>query len=334
MAYKKEVIILSSEHNKAMLKMVSTTDESVKCTCSLDFEPHYAKLHILADRLEVVDIKSAHQQFELNIGDTSNLACMIDDTSKRLFGSNGGKKMTDIEVAINEYKESAEKEMIRDAETLGESTSLNRHGAFEEIETVLANTAFNDTKTFYQAVKPQIDEMFVCYPNFEPLDRLVPDSKWVKIETNNDFYVVGLIYESEHSGNRPENAERIQNIVEDQNLDKDPKQGKDPKQDRVQGHNSDQGRKGGFAKRQKVEFICYGIPGNISNTPPDDMIDSCSFLPLANGRVETENSHTNNHGHEVGIEKSDNNQMEQGSGCSDSGFWIIYQSAETGKIII
>lgn len=47
---------------------------------------------------------------------------------------------------------------------------------------------------FYQAVKPQLDEMFVCYPAYQELQQLVPFSQWIKIDMDEDFYVVGVIF--------------------------------------------------------------------------------------------------------------------------------------------
>ncbi|MEG1529404.1 MAG: hypothetical protein RR405_03525 [Clostridia bacterium] len=54
-----------------------------------------------------------------------------------------------------------------------------------------------DGKNFYLAVKPQIDEMFVCYPIEKKLTEAVPNSKWVHIDADDDFYVVGLLYDNE-----------------------------------------------------------------------------------------------------------------------------------------
>ncbi len=50
---------------------------------------------------------------------------------------------------------------------------------------------------FYFAVKPQLDEMFVCYPEEKTLNATVPNSRWVKVDTSDGYYVVGLIYDLE-----------------------------------------------------------------------------------------------------------------------------------------
>ncbi len=48
---------------------------------------------------------------------------------------------------------------------------------------------------FYQAVKAQLDEMFVCYPLETRLIERIPNSKWIRVDCENEYYVVGLIYE-------------------------------------------------------------------------------------------------------------------------------------------
>lgn len=53
---------------------------------------------------------------------------------------------------------------------------------------------FNGTN-FYNAVKPQLDEMFICYPEDKELTDTVPNSRWVRVGTDSDYYVVGIISE-------------------------------------------------------------------------------------------------------------------------------------------
>lgn len=47
---------------------------------------------------------------------------------------------------------------------------------------------------FYLAVKPQLDEMFICFPADSALENAVPNSKWVRVNSDDENYVVGLIY--------------------------------------------------------------------------------------------------------------------------------------------
>ncbi len=50
---------------------------------------------------------------------------------------------------------------------------------------------------FYLAVKPQLDELFVCYPEEQNLNATVPNSKWVKVDADGGYFVVGLVYDGE-----------------------------------------------------------------------------------------------------------------------------------------
>ncbi len=54
-------------------------------------------------------------------------------------------------------------------------------------------------KNFYFELKPQIEKLFADNPNEDYLEKLVPNSKWVKvsIDENGNYYVLGLIYEEE-----------------------------------------------------------------------------------------------------------------------------------------
>ncbi len=58
------------------------------------------------------------------------------------------------------------------------------------------NVSFNGNN-FYLSVKPQLDELFVCYPEEENLCKTVPNSRWVQVDTEDGFYVVGLVKDIE-----------------------------------------------------------------------------------------------------------------------------------------
>ena len=52
-------------------------------------------------------------------------------------------------------------------------------------------------QTFYQEIKPQIDKLFKENKEEEYLDKIFPDSKWVKVNLDSgDYYVFGLIYQN------------------------------------------------------------------------------------------------------------------------------------------
>lgn len=52
-----------------------------------------------------------------------------------------------------------------------------------------------DGTNFYLAIKPQLDEMFICYPEEMLLNEIVPNSKWVHVDTEDGYYVVGVLFD-------------------------------------------------------------------------------------------------------------------------------------------
>ena len=57
------------------------------------------------------------------------------------------------------------------------------------------------TYMFLDRLRPQIDKMFEENPTETNLQELIPSSKWVKVEyeDDGDFYVLGLIYDEEQN---------------------------------------------------------------------------------------------------------------------------------------
>ncbi len=65
----------------------------------------------------------------------------------------------------------------------------------EEIENIIDDAMLGDD--FYGLIKDQIDELFRRFPQDDRLTHVIPDSKWVRVdyENNGKEYVVGLVYE-------------------------------------------------------------------------------------------------------------------------------------------
>lgn len=87
-------------------------------------------------------------------------------------------------------RRSAEREGKRDKE--GDGLKTLKKKAEEKISEV---TYKGDN--FYLAVRTQIDEIFVCYPEESKLKTLVKNSKWARIDYENGYYVVGVISEND-----------------------------------------------------------------------------------------------------------------------------------------
>ena len=56
-----------------------------------------------------------------------------------------------------------------------------------------------EDETYYQKIKPRIEELFSKNKKEDFLENLIPNSKWVKVEyeDDGDYYIIGLIYEAE-----------------------------------------------------------------------------------------------------------------------------------------
>ena len=67
----------------------------------------------------------------------------------------------------------------------------------DEVSAFSLDTVRFDGTNFYLSVKPQLDEIFVCFPECDDLEEVVPNSKWAKIQVEDSFYVVGLILDGE-----------------------------------------------------------------------------------------------------------------------------------------
>lgn len=77
-----------------------------------------------------------------------------------------------------------------------------RSAFYNDDEKEMANSQSNENEnddTFFDGIKEQIQNLFDKYPEEEFLNDIIPNSKWVKIdyEQNGEYYVVGLMYEDD-----------------------------------------------------------------------------------------------------------------------------------------
>ncbi len=68
----------------------------------------------------------------------------------------------------------------------------------EQVEKEIDEAISNENHKFFNMISEQIDELFVKYPRERKLEELIEESKWVKVDFENDghYYVIGLIYEN------------------------------------------------------------------------------------------------------------------------------------------
>lgn len=82
-------------------------------------------------------------------------------------------------------------------EAKGEKGRTMAESERDEVSAFSLDTVRFDGTNFYLSVKPQLDEIFVCFPECDDLEEVVPNSKWAKIQVEDGFYVVGLILDGE-----------------------------------------------------------------------------------------------------------------------------------------
>ena len=118
----------------------------------------------------------------------------------------------------------------------------------DELEEII-DKELEKENSFFGLIGNQIDQLFATFPEDTQLSNIIPDSKWVKVdyENNGKEYVFGLIYEND-----------------------------------------------------EIKYICYGVPGNIDELPPDELMPYSQWLSI-----------------------DDNN-----------GYWLMYQDALTGDNIL
>ena len=129
-------------------------------------------------------------------------------------------------------------------ENVSESMALNQEEEQEEDK--------EENSKFYYDLKPQIDKLFEENPCEDYLEKLIPNSKWVKvsIDENGNYYVLGLIYEED-----------------------------------------------------KLQYICYGVPGVYQKNAPRELTGYPVWFPL---------------------------EEEKPQGF---GYWLSYQDAQSGESV-
>ena len=75
-----------------------------------------------------------------------------------------------------------------------ETTTPNSAPLDEKGDTKLSE--HNDTPYYYGLIKTQYDEMFQKYPAFEKLSNIIENSKWITVDSTDEPYIMGIIYEN------------------------------------------------------------------------------------------------------------------------------------------
>ena len=306
MAFGKHIIVISGSGQTGLVKLSGSFDglNKVKGECRADAAAGGGKLYVISGDVTEINVDGVKTTFEAPIFAKGDIYCLLVTGGKTLAGSSGGRAdRRQLEARVEAFK----RERLRAANAARQAQVLTREAAAARDEAhrrdalspsqsdavaaederpspehvaptpvfcdagakayarpaeapfaptgrrtaeASGTAAFGGTN-FYQAIKPQIDELFVRYPAEARLNALVPNSKWVRVDVDaDDSYVIGVLFDL-----------------------------------------------------SLPIFVCYGVPGVRTVSPPREIAPSCVWLPLDNDRPDAE------------------------------GYWMIYQSATDGKCV-
>lgn len=105
-------------------------------------------------------------------------------------------------VDIEEYSQiSLDEELLNSNTEIAQAVSMEAlfDSSDQEIEETIDKEIYKESSTehkFYNMIAEQLDELFDKYPQESNLEKLIDNSKWVKInhEEENKYYVVGIIH--------------------------------------------------------------------------------------------------------------------------------------------
>lgn len=210
----KEIIVLSGSAHKGAVKVV-LQGLKARGNCTLDFRPHGAKLYLIGDKIAQVALDDVNTEFEVPFSSSGDIGCVVRSSSVTMFG--GRQNKSDMLLKIDEYikrerqanavshipeKEDALSEQAEEEPCEKDVRSKQEQKGAEMSVGGLrfaGDMTRYDGNNFYYAVKPQIDELFICYPAEPLLEEVVPNSKWVRVDAEDGYYVVGVLYD----GNEP-----------------------------------------------------------------------------------------------------------------------------------
>lgn len=145
-----------------------------------------------------------------NLKNNENLYSSSDEEIENLIN----EELKDIKdlnldsVLASNYNGNIERSQVENLNEIN-NVEISKQSDFEdELKTKISNGKdifFEENKKlgdfngneFFDLISEQIDDLFDNYPRLDELEELIPNSKWVKIdfENNGNEYVLGLIYD-------------------------------------------------------------------------------------------------------------------------------------------
>lgn len=119
-------------------------------------------------------------------------------SDKRFDTKNKNKK--EVNYGKGKQNELYEKGFSKGSSTVQKETQeiKKEEGKTAESNIFNNNSMPKDAKNFYISIKDKLDELFVMYPREKVLEKMIPSSKWVKINYDkNDYYVAGVLVDDD-----------------------------------------------------------------------------------------------------------------------------------------
>lgn len=199
---KKEIFVLTGGGHKGSVKItpIENTANRVKIECNLDFRPTAATLYVVGDEIAKTTLNNSKTTIELPFVSTSAEGCVLRSSSITMFGGRGNRAEILARIEGEKRDKTPVKSTPKTLEKVTRNELKNESLSFAKL---LSETASDEGvvkyngRNFYLSVKPQIDEMFVCYKEEKTLSDAVENSAWVHIDAEDGYYVVGTVKEGE-----------------------------------------------------------------------------------------------------------------------------------------
>lgn len=215
----KKIVILHKSGEKAAAGIVKIVgdEKGAKAYVSVEQLSSPCLFLLKAGKKYTSTLTDRKQTIDLSGYDGGPADCAITDRSGRTllyYGSSEGNTVGSFAL-FEEYKKRAEKPGDRaarpssppvgdraeehkiSAASRESSSSASSASAGEKATFELDGGLIYEGENFYSAVKPQLDEMFVCYPEEKVLNDVIPNSRWIRVNCEEGFYVVGILYNLE-----------------------------------------------------------------------------------------------------------------------------------------
>lgn len=141
---------------------------------------------VSAPKDAVSSLSGVDPEKDLKVDSESNFA--DPDNSFLRKSPEDSYKNSEESVAETEYTETVNEDISDTTTEVGDENELKQE--------VFAPFRFNRGENFYQNIRFRLEEIMTINPECRELEKIIPDSKWVKVYYDEDeYYVVGILTE-------------------------------------------------------------------------------------------------------------------------------------------